>query len=54
VLLALIGQALAGTLDEIGQQLRERNLIGQHHIDPPLCGGHGDFGEHVLEIYHGL
>jgi hypothetical protein len=47
VLLAPVGQAVAGALDEIGEEFGDGDLVGQHDIDPPLGGSHGYPGEHA-------
>jgi hypothetical protein len=34
--LAVVGQALAGVPQHLGQQLGQRHMLGQRHVDPAL------------------
>ncbi|GAA0906568.1 hypothetical protein GCM10009558_111680 [Virgisporangium aurantiacum] len=47
MLLAPVGQAVAGALHQVGEEFGDGDLVGQHDIDPPLRGSHGYPGEHA-------
>ena len=45
VLLAVVGQPLAGVPQHLGQQLGERHVLGQRDVDPALRGADRDAGQ---------